>query len=542
ETGEGYQRITVPQCVQETAKGYQRIMVPQHVQETAEGYQRITVPQRMMERLHRHNLRIEKEKALKKRQNLSSLMITTKRREFQFYRGQKFDVFDPKQLASHGWKHRQCGDDHFTILCHAPNPAVVADDGIFSFKDMELHEKLQLFLASQKLDSPTEIQKLVIPVLRGGQHVICAAETGSGKTFAYMLPMVHNILQQRDSGIYQRDITGSPACIVLVPTHDLASQLRDVCVKMADFTELKPFICTDVRKMIYLKDTGHDILISTPALVKRFIKHKAVNLSRVISVVVDEADTLMDDSFSADTLSVLRSLQVGGSAPTDDVQVNEGVQVVLVSATFPRGLDGTLGNILPLHSVSQLTTKALHRLMPHVPQKFMKMKPKDKLPTIVEMLKSKPDVTFMVFCNTTRSCFWLSQTLAEVGVDNSCVSGDMTAEDRQKALKAFSSRKSKVIVCTDILSRGMDIQNVDHVVNFDFPCHMSDYIHRAGRVGRVGAVQTGQVTSFISRPHEVDLVWKIEVAARQKTELQNVNANIKQSYPHRPPKQTARTE
>ncbi|XP_052766560.1 probable ATP-dependent RNA helicase DDX28 [Mya arenaria] len=495
-------------------------------------FPRITVPQPMIEKLHRHNLRKEKEKARKSREKLTSLVITSKRREFQFYKGQKFDVFDAKKLASHGWKHRNSGADYFTLLSHASNPAMrTGGDGMGSFTDLQLDDRLLQFLEAHKITAPTQVQARLIPVVKEGKHAVCASETGSGKTLAYLLPLFHNILKLKKAGQYDESMTNAPLCIVMVPSRELVKQVKEVCESMEQYTGLVPVaLRQDTIRQLKTENTKVDILIGNPYKVQKLIASGGIDVSRLTSLVVDEADTLLDDSFSNDTLAVLRRLQVGGGSGTelgDSGYVSEGVQVTLVSATYPQGLEQTVGDVLPFDSMEKVKTSGLHQLMPHVPQKFMKMKSKDKLPTLVEMLKRKPDVNYMVFVNSTRCCYWLSQTLTEVGLKNLCVSKEESVKDRQSALESFHRGENNILLCTDILSRGIDTRAVDHVVNFEFPHFLSDYIHRAGRVGRVGGKNTGHVTSFICQPFEVDLVWKIEVAARQKSELHNVNANIK---------------
>ncbi|WAR20138.1 DDX28-like protein [Mya arenaria] len=359
--------------------------------------------------------RYEKEKARKSREKLTSLVITSKRREFQFYKGQKFDVFDAKKLASHGWKHRNSGADYFTLLSHAS------------------------WLKKESMQS---------------------------------------VLLKQKAGQYDESMTNAPLCIVMVPSRELVKQVKEVCESMEQYTGLVPVaLRQDTIRQLKTENTKVDILIGNPYKVQKLIASGGIDVSRLTSLVVDEADTLLDDSFSNDTLAVLRRLQVGGGSGTelgDSGYVSEGVQVTLVSATYPQGLEQTVGDVLPFDSMEKVKTSGLHQLMPHVPQKFMKMKSKDKLP-----------------------------------------------------LESFHRGENNILLCTDILSRGIDTRAVDHVVNFEFPHFLSDYIHRAGRVGRVGGKNTGHVTSFICQPFEVDLVWKIEVAARQKSELHNVNANIK---------------
>ncbi|XP_045167090.2 probable ATP-dependent RNA helicase DDX28 [Mercenaria mercenaria] len=495
-------------------------------------YPRITVPQRMLQKLAKHNVRKAKEEAMKKRLRLKTLVISSKRKEYQFYKGQKFDVFDPKQLASHGWKHRNCSYDHFTLVCHKANPAVPSEDGAeVNFEQFDLDERILQFLHSEGIEKPTNIQSMVIPQLLAGKHIVCAAETGSGKTYAYLLPIVHNIIRQKKAGLLSDKTKNSPHSVIVVPSIELASQIMGVCENIAQTVPIKPFLVDRRRKTqaVLREDGGQvmDVLISTPGVLTRLLNTNYIQVSKMTCLVLDEADTLLDDSFCSLTRRILRKLQVGKSSAIGETYMNEGVQVSLVSATFPKGLEESVGDVLPIDSFEQLTTRHLHQLMPHVPQKFIKMKSADKFATLLSILKKKTNMMSMIFCNKQNACMWLSKSLEEMGIDNVCVVGYLDEEKRYSQLKSFLEGETNVLVCTDIASRGIDTKMVDHVINFDFPNHVSDYIHRVGRVGRVGAKNTGQVTNFIVNPWDVDLVWKIEISARRQMELTNVDANIK---------------
>lgn len=513
---------------------FRTVVQPRYYATEPNSYPRITVPQRMLENLEKYKVREAQQKARKQRLNLKTLVIASKRKEYQFYKGQKFDVFDPDQLASHGWKHRKCGYDYFTLACHKSNPAIANDSQseVMTFEHFDLDKRILQFLHDEGFSKPTNIQSTVIPQMLTGKHIICAAETGSGKTYAYLLPIVQNILQQKEAGLLTEDSKNSPHSIIVVPSIELANQIMDVCEKMAQTVPLKPFLTDRARnfRVLLREDGGQtmDVLISTPGVLLRLFNSNYIKTSRISCLVLDEADTLLDDSFSGLTRSILRRLQVGKSSALGDTILNEGVQVALVSATFPQGLEKSVGSVLPIDIFEQLTTKSLHQLMPHVPQKFIKMKSADRLATIISILKKKKGRTYMIFCNKQNACYWLSKNLEEMGLTNVCVTGFLDEKERYKQFRSFLDGEIDILVCTDLASRGIDTSSVDHVINYDFPNHMSDYIHRAGRVGRVGSKHEGQVTSFIIHPWDVDLVWKIEIAARRQTELSSVNANIKQ--------------
>ncbi|KAL4238390.1 hypothetical protein ACF0H5_003099 [Mactra antiquata] len=502
-----------------------------HYRTDWEEFPKITVQQKMLEKLEKHNLRKAKEQAKMDRYDLKTLVITSKDKKHQFYKGQNFDIFDPQKLASHRWKNRKCNDDHFTLVAHHGNPSFGKGDAAQPMENLPVDERLKQFLQNEGIKYASNIQSMTIPKLLAGNHVLCAAETGSGKTYAYLLPIIHNIIQQKKRGILTEQSMNSPHTMILVPTFELANQILDVCNKVSQFVPISPMLIEKGSKTRndLTNDDGKyiDIVVSTPAAILSLMNKKILSLSKMSFVVLDEADTLLDDSFSELTQKVLKKLMIGSSAPSEGGHLNEGVQVALVSATFPRGLDSTIGSILPVDKFEQITTKELHQLMPHIPQKFIRIKSVDRPAKLVSILKKKPGMTYMIFCNKKNSCVFVSRTLTEMGVNNVCVTGYLREKERYEALKLFLDGDCNVLVCTDLASRGIDTTMVTHVINYDFPNFISDYIHRVGRVGRVGSKLAGQVTSFVIHVWEVDLVWKIEIAARKRTDLQNVNANIK---------------
>lgn len=492
-------------------------------------YPKITVPHKMLEKLEKHRVRVAMEEAKVKQQKLKTLIISAKRKEYQYFKGQKFDTFDPKKLASHGWKHRNCGKDYFTLNIHKPNPAVSHTELEQTFADFHLDESILEYIKKENMNKPTNVQRLLIPKMLAGEHVVCAAETGSGKTYAYLLPLVHNILQKKKVDMYDPMLKNSPDSIILVPSMELVVQLMDICKRMSDAVALNPFMlygggnCQEA-----LKNDGQliDLLISTPGILMSLLHTRRLKISRLSSIVLDEADSLLDDSFYPLVNDILSKLQIEESSAIGDVHVNEGVQVALVSATFPRGMDTTIGEVLPIQSFTKVTTKNLHHIMPHVEQTFLRMRSIDKLETVMKILKQKK-MTYMIFCNKTETCRWLSMTLKEQGLDNVFITGSLSDKERLDLYTSFKEGNYNVMVSTDVASRGLDTHWVEHVINFDFPMYMSDYIHRTGRVGRVGSTQQGHVTSFVIYPHDVELVWQLEMAARKDSELQNVDANIK---------------
>ncbi|XP_076099302.1 putative ATP-dependent RNA helicase DDX28 [Mytilus galloprovincialis] len=494
---------------------------------------RITVPQKMMLNLEKQKLKKEIENKKKKIKFKSPLIISCKRSQYNHHKGQTYSEFDPKVLVSHAWKNTKSAGDYFTINSYGKNPALLRDDEIQHFTDFDINPEFLPVLESMNITSPTVIQSKSIAKVLEGENIQIAAETGSGKTLAYLLPIMEMISRQKKSDAkFGAEIPeNSPRCIILVPTKELVQQVKVLADKFAaqmDFsvdTMIGSF--GTKKKLAYPKKSEIDILISTTGMLRKFLGARIIKPSHVRHLVIDEADTLLDDSFNSEIKYIINKLGVSENIISETSAV--GMQLVLVSATMPRSLKTILGDSFPIEDMEKVTTDFLHHLMPHVPQKFLRLKPSQKAEEIVLMSKKlmKKGTPAMIFCNEHARSVWLSRFLKEQSIDNVLMNAGMTPYERKDIFERFQNEENDLLVCTDIASRGLDTVRVEHVINYDFPNFMSDYIHRAGRVGRVGSKYQGLVTSFVTYAWEVDLLWNIETAARKSKELHNVNANIK---------------
>ncbi|KAI0241905.1 putative ATP-dependent RNA helicase DDX28 [Lamellibrachia satsuma] len=230
-------------------------------------------------------------------------------------------------------------------------------------------------------------------------------------------------------------------------------------------------------------------------------------------------------------MRLIRKMKISSESGVTDEDDNMGIgtQVAMVGATMPSSLKQVLGDVVPLDSLVKVTTPHLHRLMPHIPQKFIRIGSDQKPEALLKALKSNSSrrVPTLVFCNRSSTACYVGHFLNDNGIANVVLHAQMPQKVREGRFEQFQNAETEVLVCTDIMSRGMDTVRAKHVINFDFPHFISDYIHRSGRIGRVGSSGTGFVLSFISYKWDVDLLWKIEASARRATEFHNVNANIK---------------
>ncbi|KAI8484299.1 putative ATP-dependent RNA helicase ddx28 [Branchiostoma belcheri] len=484
----------------------------------------IRIPQYLNRRLDQ----IKKAKSLGKNSvplaRPGRIIISCKRKEFNHYGGQSLGKFDIPTLASQGWKHKKSVGDHFTIVGYTKTTNY--------FWGLPLEEGILEGLCSMKMAVPTKIQAAAIPAILSGKNVLCAAETGSGKTLCYVVPLLQSLLpvvREPDTDMARREL-GRPLALIVVPARELAEQVMKVLTSF-NTAMLKPF---QLQMVVGGQGIGNikkklekrvDILVITPGALNKALHKGFLGMDWVRYLVLDEIDTLLDDSFSELTLEAISCCQVRVSEVGG---VGDGTQVIMAGATMPKRTAEVLGEVVPMESLVTVTTPALHRVMPHVSQKFLRVKSSSKAATVLELVKQDVNegCPVIVFCNTFSSADWLSHTLRENNIKHSKITGKLSATVRLGIFKEFQDGLTDVLVCTDIASRGLDTVRVQHVINFDFPGVVSDYIHRVGRVGRVGSRVTGKVTSLVCQPYEVDMLWKIEMAVRRQTELKGVDANI----------------
>ncbi|KAK2514914.1 hypothetical protein Q9233_014698 [Columba guinea] len=250
-------------------------------------------------------------------------------------------------------------------------------------------------------------------------------------------------------------------------------------------------------------------------------------------MVLDEADALMDESFAEPLEEILAHAPLAAGAPGPAGPGEARTQVVVVGATFPTGLSEMLEKFTDVGRFVTLTTQNLHRLPPHVQQKFVRLKGQDKLPELLQLLKEGPASgrTVLIFCNSASTVNWLGYILDDHKIKHLRLQGQMSAAARAGIFASFQKGDVSVLVCTDLASRGLDTSSVQLVVNYDFPETLQDYLHRVGRVGRVGSKGPGAVVSFVTHRWDVDLVRKIETAARKKSGLPGMDSSINKPTP-----------
>ena len=351
-----------------------------------------------------------------------------------------------------------------------------------SFSSLGLSKILLRAVAEQGYDSPTPIQARAIPAVLEGRDMLAAAQTGTGKTAAFTLPLLNRLL----AGTPPREQKGrSPRALVLVPTRELAAQVGDSVRTYGRYTELRAitvFGGVGMRPQVDALRRGVDILIATPGRLLDLVGQRFADLSGIEFLILDEADRMLDMGFIHDIKRVLALLP-------------RGRQNLLFSATFSDDIRtlaaGLLNNplsieVAPRNAPAQRVSQTVY----HVPQKGK--------PDLLAHLMSEGDWgQTLVFTRTKHGANRLAERLDRSGFKVAVIHGNKSQSARIQALAAFKEDRVRVLVATDIAARGLDIQQLPHVVNYELPHVPEDYVHRIGRTGRAGA--DGSAVSLVCR-------------------------------------------
>ncbi|XP_028665172.1 probable ATP-dependent RNA helicase DDX28 [Erpetoichthys calabaricus] len=498
---------------------------------------------------HRMQRRIETVQQLKHKKvgkvtttRAGKQLIVSKNSKFNQPASYTVGKFDQPVLASKGWKHNKSFGDYFIINNTQSTPPFVnaeknktdkeTESIKRTFQSLGLCPELTSALQSVGIVHPTIVQLQTIPNLLRGKNVLCAAETGSGKTLCYLLPIIHKLQADRVQGWEPKGIAAQS--IVLVPSRELADQIKAVARPLCAPFGLTVKAVGGGRglgkiKLAFSSGTP-ELIVATPGALWKAMQRKCVDLSSLGYCVLDEADSLFDESFVNLVEKILSQTRVA-SSPTETKGIDRKSQLVVIGATFPGGVGEVLSQVTDLGSIVTVKSKNLHFLMPHVQQTFMKVRGADKLLELLHVIQmsaaSGDNGGVLVFCNSSSTVNWLGYLLDDNKIKHLRLQGQMPAAMRAGIFRSFQKGLVNVLVCTDLASRGLDTKRVRTVVNYDFPLSHTDYIHRAGRVGRMGSSETGSVISFVTHPWEVELVQKIETAARKRTSLPGMESGIR---------------
>ncbi len=341
-----------------------------------------------------------------------------------------------------------------------------------SFRELGVSARVCDALAARSITEPFTIQSFVLPDALAGLDVLAKSPTGSGKTLAFAIPIVERTTS-RDK---------RPSALVLVPTRELAVQVTDELAAIAPANGLKVAAVYGGMPLRSQADRARsaNILVATPGRLQDLADRRMLDLSAVRILVLDEADRMLDMGFKPQVDRIVRLLP-------------RNRQTMFFSAT----LDGEVGELARAYTSSPSRFEAdlpADRAVGEIDHRFVAVSPDTKVDTLVEHIRSADGLT-LVFVRTKRGADRLAKKLAFHQVDAVAMHGDLSQGQRQRALRRFESGKVQVLVATDVAARGLDIDDVAHVINYDPPEEDKGYVHRTGRTGRAG--RSGTAVTFV---------------------------------------------
>jgi len=363
------------------------------------------------------------------------------------------------------------------------------------FKEFGLADPILKSIDKEGFTSPTKIQTMAIPPLMAGNDLIGIAQTGGGKTAAFSLPMINKLLED-----YVRPRQNMPKVLILAPTRELAMQIEQCIVTFSKGTKISSLVVAGGQP--YPPQTnklrrGVDILVATPGRLIDHINRRNVKFSDTNIFILDEADRMLDMGFIEDVQDIADSLP-------------EGHQTVLFSATMNPKVRNLTRSLLnnPVNVEIEQKTAVADTIM----HKLMNVSRKNKAQLLSEILSGDDVEKALVFTRTKIGADALCDLLHENGIRSDAIHGDKRQRVREKILMNFRQGRTKVLVATDVAARGIDVDGISHVVNYELPIEPENYIHRVGRTGRAG--RKGIAISFCD-PSDVRLLVHIERLIKQ---------------------------
>jgi ATP-dependent RNA helicase RhlE len=339
------------------------------------------------------------------------------------------------------------------------------------FKDFAVDERIKSNIAKKKYVIPTPIQDRAIPHILQGKDLAGTANTGTGKTAAFLVPLIDKILKNRDEKI-----------LIMVPTRELAKQIDGELRGFAQMLSIFSVCCvggTSLGRQLGMLRKTNNFIIGTPGRLKDLVERKAIDLSKFNTVVLDEADRMLDMGFIHDMRYMMALLP-------------KVRQTLFFSATMSREIEVLVKEFL--HEPVTISVKTGDTAK-GVEQDIVRVGARNKIDVLHDLLTQADFTKVLIFGKTKHGVERLKENLVARGFKSDSIHGNKKQSGRQKALDLFKLNHVKVLVATDVAARGIDINDISHVINYDLPATYDDYIHRIGRTGRAG--KKGKAITFI---------------------------------------------
>lgn len=361
------------------------------------------------------------------------------------------------------------------------------------FKQLGLDPAMLESIGNLGYEEPTPVQEAVIPLMLAGQDVVAQSKTGTGKTASFALPMIQMTGNERDH------IQG----LVVTPTRELAMQVASAVYNYGlskDIRVLAIFGGQSYKRQIQRLDEGVDIVVGTPGRLLDLIRQNKLDISHLRTVVLDEADEMLSMGFIEDIESILS-------------HTPEERQTALFSATIPGRIQQTANAYMRDPQTVRMKHKEL--TVNAIEQRYYLVNREDKLAALTRLFEMEEITSALIFARTRIETGDLANELMRRGFPAEALNGDLSQDIRTQVLNRFRNGQTTVLVATDVAARGLDIDDISHVFNFDLPNDMESYVHRIGRTGRAG--KTGVAISLVA-PSEQFRVRKLELYTRQAIE------------------------
>ena len=362
------------------------------------------------------------------------------------------------------------------------------------FSTLGINEDLLKAVVAQGYKEPTPIQASAIPAVLKGKDVMAGAQTGTGKTAAFALPLLQKTLENKQQNLAIKTL-------VLTPTRELAQQVHNSFETYAQFTDIKSTLAyggVSIKTQVKALKTGADILVATPGRLFDHIVNGTVDLSHVEYLVFDEADRMLDMGFIDEINRILKRLPPKR-------------QTLLFSATFDEAIFKLSKTLLKNPELIEVNER--NKATTQVEQVVYNVDADRKRELVSHLIGSKNWQQVLIFTRTKQGADALAKEMCKDGLKTQSIHGDKSQGAREKALLEFKSGKTRVLVATDVAARGLDIEQLSYVINYELPYIAEDYIHRIGRTGRAGS--TGLAISLLS-PDENWLLEEVEAVIKDR--------------------------
>lgn len=375
-----------------------------------------------------------------------------------------------------------------------------------NFQDLGLKKPILSTLAKQNYETPTPIQLQAIPAVLKGRDVVGLAQTGTGKTAAFTLPLLHRISDGDQPGGFR-----PVRVLILSPTRELALQIEKAVHVYATNLPLRSTVVVGgvpIKRQINALKNGVDVLVATPGRLEDLVSQRVVKLDQVQTIVLDEADQMLDIGFMPAIKRILKLTP-------------KKRQTLLFSATMPKEIKALTND--HLDDPVEVAVAPVAATADRIEQSVMHMQHADKPSAIASLVRSHPGKRIIVFTRTKRGADKVARKLNGEGLAADAIHGNKSQGQRQRALAAFRAGTAPVLIATDIAARGIDVPGIELVVNYDLPNVPESYVHRIGRTARAGA--SGFAVSFCAID-EVKLLRPIEKLIRKTIPSSAVDGSV----------------